>query len=424
MRTGRKVRFPLEMKDGVEVRDLEGLKDNFSLERILLYLEDGKLDTWLRDRYLDDIADAVSELDRTDTGFCRKICEIFEVEDARGSGGDRIAYEQDDLYDLLDEGENIIYLSGERFSIPLAKKGITYIGVNNPTVVISSKKKVDFAEKGISFQNVHFDERYQQVLESSEQKIEEQPAESRTSVPKYGGYYPNSDLNFMLSPEKRAEAKGCYEKICTLLEDVGKKDFDEDSNGIIKFKRMIEKIWRDLDGALLTMDNTIASKDDSVFLAAVYDYEKLNDYGKVIMEQVSDLENNREYLPFYKNAEYRIDQLDWIIQFISSDYDYRELKFIFWALMVLAVDHMDKEEHLSLICDFAKAKNVKDSEMKDIVQVVRLVFHEENEGFLVSSKVRICFEKLLKDFGYQEKPISSAEEGLSRMGSIIGSFFG
>ena len=59
-----------------------------------------------------------------------------------------------------------------------------------------------------------------------------------------------------------------------------------------------------MDGALLTMDNTIASKYESVFLAAVYDYEKLNDYGKVIMEQVSDLENNREYLPFYKNAEY------------------------------------------------------------------------------------------------------------------------
>ena len=92
--------------------------------------------------------------------------------------------------------------------------------------------------------------------------------------------------------------------------------------------------------------------------------------------------------------------------------------------MVLAVDYMDKEEHLSLICDFAKAKNVKDSEMKDIAQMVRLVFHEETEGFLVSSKVSICFEKLLKDFGYQEKPISSAEEGLLRMGSIIGSFFG
>lgn len=49
--------------------------------------------------------------------------------------------------------------------------------------------------------------------------------------------------------------------------------------------------------------------------------------------------------------------------------------------MVLAVDYMDKEEHLSLICDFAKAKNVKDSEMKDIAQMVRLVFHEETEGF-------------------------------------------
>ena len=140
------------MKDGVEVRDLEGLKDNFSLERILLYLEDGRLDTWLRDRYLDDIADAVSELDRTDAGFCRKICEIFEVEEAQDGGGDRIAYEQDDLYDLLDEGENTIYLSGERFSIPLAKKGITYIGVNNSSYFL--KEKGRFCGEGDFFQNV------------------------------------------------------------------------------------------------------------------------------------------------------------------------------------------------------------------------------------------------------------------------------
>ena len=76
----KKIRFPLEMRDGIEVRDLESLKENFSLERILFYLADGKLETWLRDRYLDDIADAVSKIDQEDKELNRKICDLFEVD--------------------------------------------------------------------------------------------------------------------------------------------------------------------------------------------------------------------------------------------------------------------------------------------------------------------------------------------------------
>lgn len=186
---------------------------------------------------------------------------------------------------------------------------------------------------------------------------------------------------------------------------------------IVKFKKIIEKIWEDLDRTLLTMDNKIASKDDSIFLATIYDYDKLNDYGKVIMEQVSDLAHNRNFLSSYKNAEYRIDQLDWISTFIrNSTYGrYKEYKFIFWALMILAVDDTDKEEHLSLICDFAKVINIDDNAMLDIVQIVRLVFQKETEGFLSSVAVRLCFEKLLKDYGFLEK-----QEGFSLVGGTIG----
>lgn len=192
----KKIRFPLEMKDGIEVRDMEGLRENFSLERVLFYLADGKLETWLRDRYLDEVADAVMALDREDVSFNRRLCEIFEVgydgeEEADLESAverkrklellseytddehftqvvDQIAFDQDDLYDLLDEGENVIYLCGERFSIPLGKQGISYIGVNNPTVVISSKDKVDFAEKNISFNNVRFDEKYLKIISMGE----------------------------------------------------------------------------------------------------------------------------------------------------------------------------------------------------------------------------------------------------------------
>lgn len=192
---------------------------------------------------------------------------------------------------------------------------------------------------------------------------------------------------------------------------------------MLKFKKLMERIWEDLGGIPLTMDNTIASMDDSVYLAAVYDYEKLNDYGKAVMELVSDFENNEEYLPEYRDTEYRIKQLEWIVQFIDSNYDYASLKFVFWALMILAVDNTDKEKHLSLICDFAKIKHIKDSEMEDIVEIIRFLFHEESRGFLVSASVRNCFEKLLWDFDYREKAISSVEEGLSRMGKLFGGFF-
>lgn len=167
---------------------------------------------------------------------------------------------------------------------------------------------------------------------------------------------------------------------------------------IVKFKKIVEKIWEDLDRTLLVEDNKIASKDDSVFLATIYDYDKLNDYGKVIMEQVSDFIHNRKYLSSYRDIGYRIDQADWISRYIIGS-GYRSLKFIFWALMILAVDDTDKEEHLSLICDYAKLLHIRDLEMIDMVLVARLIFHKEISVHVQTARVRNCFEKLLKYYG-------------------------
>lgn len=201
----------------------------------------------------------------------------------------------------------------------------------------------------------------------------------------------------------------------------GEKNMSNDVR-IVKFKKIIEKIWEDLDRTSLIEDNKIASKDDSVFLATIYDYNKLNEYGKVIMDQVSGKGRYKGYYQRYENIEYRLDQAEWVTHCIHSGSNnfYRQYIFIFWALMILAVDDSDKETHLSLICDFAKMLNIDNCEMMDMVHIVRLVFNKEVEGFLASSRIRICFERLLKDFRFQEKPISSVEEGLSRMGSIMG----
>ncbi len=244
----KRIRFPLEMNDGIEVRDLEGLKEHFSLEQVLFYLEDGRLETWLRDHYEDELADEVVALDKQDTQFNRKLCEVFGVEYAAdeevdlkrmrerkrkqerlnevvGGGNyfdvvDQIAFEQDDLYDLLDEGETEIYLCGERFSIPLGKKGIRYIGINSPTVVISAKEQVNFEEKEISLENVRFDEKYQKLLGELEPRMENPQKERSTSGSGYGRYRSDSYINFMLLPKDKKEAEICYERVSVLMEGV------------------------------------------------------------------------------------------------------------------------------------------------------------------------------------------------------------
>lgn len=181
------IRFPLEMDDGKEVRTLDELRDSFSLERVLAYLEDGKLITWLKARYADDIAQSLEALAKDDPELPKKVCEIFGVEYDESSAADMekaaehnrklallkdftddkkyldvvdsIAFDQDDLYDLLDEGVTTIYLCGEKFSIPTGKNGITYIGINKPIAVIESVKPVDFESKSIVLKNVEYDKK-------------------------------------------------------------------------------------------------------------------------------------------------------------------------------------------------------------------------------------------------------------------------
>ena len=108
------------------------------------------------DRYENNIADAIAQLDKMDVELPRKVSEIFDVPYAEKTEDDlkqeaeraerikrlkeftdetqyvdkidKIAFDQDELYDLLDENVNEIYLFGDRFEIPLSVKGISYKG--------------------------------------------------------------------------------------------------------------------------------------------------------------------------------------------------------------------------------------------------------------------------------------------------------
>lgn len=262
----KKVRFPLEMENGVEVRDLESLREHFSLSRVVEYLKNGKLITWLQDRYANDIADALKQMDTEDSQLASRVCEVFGIEfdesaleelEKAAERAERIeqlkkftddeeyvknignvAFDQDELYDLLDEAQTTIYLCGERFSIPLSKSGIVYIGINNPIVVIDSKIEVDWMAKGITLKAVSFDEKYQKVVDSAEEtkkilydkvveRVKIQSTRKKELVEnRYGKYRPNSILNFMLSPADKEASEKCFDRVSKCLEDV-KYDIDD-----------------------------------------------------------------------------------------------------------------------------------------------------------------------------------------------------
>ena len=191
----KKIKLPLEMADGVKVRTLDELKDNWSLEKVVENYLNGRLVTWLNDRYYTELAEQVSALAEVqdNTALQKELCRIFDVDfedeedidvdavsernrklealrqytadDTVLKNVDSVAFDQEELGDILDTGENIIYLFNNTFSIPLAIKNKKYIGVGKAECIIHSKDVVDFAELGIEFENVVFDEKYRKIEE-------------------------------------------------------------------------------------------------------------------------------------------------------------------------------------------------------------------------------------------------------------------
>ena len=77
-----------------------------------------------------------------------------------------VAFNQEDLGDLLDDGVQKIFLCNNSFVIPLSIENKTYIGIGKSTVVIRSTEKIDFGSKHISFQDISFDPDYQKLIDS------------------------------------------------------------------------------------------------------------------------------------------------------------------------------------------------------------------------------------------------------------------
>lgn len=160
----KKIRFPLQM-NGTDVRTIEELRENFDLESVLGYFANGKLVTWLRNRYYDNEAMAVEALSANDSELNQKLMSILGVSadenaeeiDVRTiqkrneklmllrqitddqeiiENVDCVAFHQEELNQLLKEGKKKIYLCQGEFTIPICEADVTYTGISNPTVSI------------------------------------------------------------------------------------------------------------------------------------------------------------------------------------------------------------------------------------------------------------------------------------------------
>ena len=198
---------------------------------------------------------------------------------------------------------------------------------------------------------------------------------------------------------------------------------------IVKFRMFIKEIWETMGNESLVGKTEDVAKNKMVgaitstahgggiWLALIFDYNELNEYGKIIMEVASDF--NNEYLDDeielfeeYEDEEYRINEAEKFIEgfnrtFRSYDYRRKSMKcaFIFWALMILTVDDTDKEEHLSQICDFVRMLKLTDEDVEDMVQIIRVIYHKA-EG---ECRLNNSFKDTCNEYDYRKKGVRFRE---------------
>ncbi len=181
----KRVKFPLDMGNEIMVRDIDELKANYNAEKVTEYFLNGKLLIWLEDRYYDEEAAqvkslAVSSGNDPAVGLGRifgieisgeinvemlkirneRLAKLREItsDDEIISNVDLVAFDQEELSDLLDEKKQTIYLFGDKFRLPISVKNVRYIGVNSPTITISGNEEIDLEEIGITIEKCTFSE--------------------------------------------------------------------------------------------------------------------------------------------------------------------------------------------------------------------------------------------------------------------------
>lgn len=162
---------------------------------------------------------------------------------------------------------------------------------------------------------------------------------------------------------------------------------------IVKFEVLINDIEKALNGEA-SITGIVGAISMIIMqpkvLDLVYDYEKLNSYGKVIYDNVKIRIMKKNDYNEYENAndiKSKINRAKNLVSYCQAEEKKSEgYKFIFWSLLILTVDKTDYEEHLSLICDFARMLKITDDEIRDILHVIKSIYHKQDSSYILKTE--------------------------------------
>lgn len=162
---------------------------------------------------------------------------------------------------------------------------------------------------------------------------------------------------------------------------------------IVKFEVLINDIEKALNGEA-SITGIVGAISMMIMqpkvLDLVYDYEKLNSYGKVIYDNVKIRIMKKNDYNEYENAndiKSKINRAKNLVSYCQTEEKMSEgYKFIFWSLLILTVDKTDYEEHLSLICDFARMLKITDDEIRDILHVIKSIYHKQDKRYTLKTE--------------------------------------
>lgn len=136
------------------------------------------------------------------------------------------------------------------------------------------------------------------------------------------------------------------------------------------------------------------------------DYAKIiyaNSYIEIILNDDTEKSNWDKQFPNierFDDGKQKIDAGTALVRKLNSPQKEEAYKFIFWSLMVLAVDDKNKDEYLSLICDYARMFKISDDEMKDMVNVIKFIFQDKTAQPIKTGNVLSIFGTVLQMYKY------------------------
>lgn len=163
---------------GKSIHSLDELKQNFDAQDVLTALDDGSLVQFLKSYYYEREAQIISKLPLKNKDSLKVICETlgidylsldyvltpqvknrleilkqYTLDKNVLSNFRKIALNQEELAFLLENNESTIYLCHGKFSVPLSKSGVKYIGIDNP-IIENPFTPEQYKNFGISMENI------------------------------------------------------------------------------------------------------------------------------------------------------------------------------------------------------------------------------------------------------------------------------